>query len=183
MQLRIKALSHKTLGKYLAGRYLHNASRQQIRAFLLGCTQPDKNPATYLKGSIRCKWLRGHNWNNARRFMERLARRLEKKQCLRLLDYYTMGKLIHYTVDAFTSSHNDHFPTALQIHRSYENQLQAYFLPYLKQRKHNAQTACTSIMETICFYHKEYAQIPSNIRTDSRYCVLVTSLVLCILLA
>ena len=183
MRSHIKALSHKTLGTYLAERYLHNASKQQIRAFLLGCTQPDINPATYLKGSIRCKWLRGHNWANARSFMEKLARRLEKKQRLRLLDYYTMGKLIHYTVDAFTSSHNDHFPTDLQIHRNYESQLQAYFLPYLKGRRQSAPAAHSSIMDTICFYHKEYAAAPSNIRTDSRYCVLVTSLVLCILFA
>lgn len=138
---------------------------------------------TYLKGSIRCKWLRGHNWNNAQRYMERLARRLEQKKRLWMLDYYAMGKLIHYTVDAFTSAHNDHFPSALQAHRNYEDQLQSYFLLYLQQRKQHAQYGHGNVMDVIRAYHNEYAAIPSNIRTDSRYCVLVTSLVVCILLA
>jgi hypothetical protein len=150
---------------------------------MLGCTQPDMNPTTYLKGSFRCKWLRGHNWGNAKRYISRLSRRLEHRRKLHLWDYYAMGKLIHYTVDAFTSSHNDHFPTDLYMHRQYENQLQAYFLDYLRQYPPANPTISGTVMDAIRSYHKEYIAAPADIQRDSRYSVLVTSLIVCMLLA
>lgn len=179
----MKTQSHKSLGVYLSNTYFPSVPRRYIQAFLLGCTQPDKNPITYLKGSIRCQWLRGHNWHNAQRFMARLCRRLENRKRLYLLDYYALGKLIHYTVDAFTSAHNDYFPTSLLDHRSYENRLQAYFLGYLKENDHPSTHTFQDVMEAIRTYHAEYAQKPVHVHTDSRYCVLVSSLVVCMLLA
>jgi len=157
--------------------------RRYSFAFKLGCTQPDMNPATYLKGSLRSKWLRGHNWSNASRYMARLSRRLERRRKLRLLDYYALGKLIHYTVDAFTSAHNDHFPAQLQAHRQYEDQLQAYFLAYLRQCSPAPGCRSGKLMDAICSHHDEYILEPADIRTDSHYCVLVSSLILCILFA
>ena len=180
--LQIKAKCHKSLGQYLTQTYLPIAPRRHIAAFLLGCIQPDKNPTTYFKGSLRCKWLRGHNWSNASRYMARLARRLEQRKKLWLLDYYALGKLIHYTVDAFTSAHNDHFPAQLQQHREYENQLQNYFLEYLKQPEYANSAVSGTVMDTIRTYHAEYIRKPADIQTDSKYCVLVTSLVVCMLL-
>lgn len=141
------------------------------------------NPATYLKGSLRCKWLRGHNYGNASHYMARLSRRLERRRKLRLWDYYSLGKLVHYTVDAFTSAHNDHFPAALQAHREYENRLQTYFLSYLKRPSLPKLPAYGNIMEAIRIHHDEYILEPADIRRDSRYCVLVTSLIVCMLLA
>ncbi|MBQ7817665.1 MAG: zinc dependent phospholipase C family protein [Oscillospiraceae bacterium] len=183
MRSHIKTKSHKSLGLYLVQNYLQITPRRHTFAFLLGCTQPDLNPTTYLKGSMRSKWLRGHNWSNASRYMARLSRRLEKRSKLRLWDFYAMGKLIHYTVDAFTSSHNDHFPTQLQAHRQYENQLQIYFLEYLEQSGSIRIPATGSVMDAIRTYHEEYIAAPADIHRDSRYCVLVTSLIVCMLLA
>jgi len=92
--------SHISLGHYLIDRYFSWQPRRYRQAFLLGCIEPDRNPATYLKGSFRSQWLRGHNYRNARHFMARISSRLEKKETLNLFDYYTLGKLIHYTADA-----------------------------------------------------------------------------------
>lgn len=181
--MHIKRASHKSLGKFLTENYLQVASKRHSFAFMLGCTQPDMNPTTYLKGSLRCKWLRGHNYGNASRFMSRLSRRLERRKKLRLWDYYSLGKLVHYTVDAFTSAHNDHFPAQLQAHREYENRLQSYFLNYLKQSSLPTLPATGSVIDTIRDYHDKYTQKPANIHRDSRYCVLVTSLIVCMLLA
>jgi len=183
VQLHIKRTSHKSLGRFLAQNYLQILPRRHTFAFMLGCTQPDMNPTTYLKGSLRCKWLHGHNWGNANRYMARLSRRLERRPRLHLWDYYAMGKLIHYTVDAFTSSHNDRFPDQLQAHRQYENQLQAYFLEYLKQHAPANPPTSGTVMDAIRAYHKEYIAVPTDIRRDSRYCVLVTSMIVCMLLA
>ena len=111
----MRGKSHRCLGKYLVQHYMSDTPERYVKAFLLGCIEPDRNPATYLKGSIRCQWLRGHNYRNARRFMRAISARLERKEKLGLFDYYTLGKLIHYTTDAFTYAHNDTFPTAMHI--------------------------------------------------------------------
>lgn len=94
-----------------------------------------------------------------------------------------MGKLIHYTVDAFTSAHNDHFPAQLQAHREYELQLQNYFLSYLQKYKSAERPVSGSVMDVIHAHHAEYIAKPADIRRDSRYCVLVTSLIVSMLLA
>ena len=125
----MRGKSHRCLGKYLVQHYMSDTPERYVKAFLLGCIEPDRNPATYLKGSIRCQWLRGHNYRNARRFMRAISARLEKKEKLGLFDYYTLGKLIHYTTDAFTYAHNDTFPTALSDHREYEAALRKAILP------------------------------------------------------
>ena len=178
---KIRTKSHKSLGIYLSEKYLRTVPKHYVQAFLFGCTQPDRNPATYLKGSLRCQWLRGHNWNNARRYIARLCRRLENRKKLGLTDYYALGKLVHYTVDAFTSAHNDFFPTGLQDHRKYEHRLHTYFVSYLQYQGPQISVRFTSLIDMIHAYHKEYTQMPVNIHTDSHYCVLVTSIVVCML--
>ena len=116
----MRGKSHLRIAQYLVERYMPDVPKRCQTAFRIGCIEPDRNPATYLKGSIRCQWLRGHNYQNARKFMKAIACRLERKEKLNLFDYYTLGKLIHYTTDAFTYAHNDTFPTNLTDHREYE---------------------------------------------------------------
>ena len=113
----MRGKSHITIGNYLIHRYMVETPQIYRTAFLFGCIEPDRNPLTYLKGSLRCQWLRGHNYRNARRYMRRISIRLENRTSWTMLDYYTLGKLIHYTTDAFTYPHNDSFTTALQDHR------------------------------------------------------------------
>ena len=76
----MRGKSHMCLGSYLAEHYLTDVPKVYIRAFLIGCIEPDRNPATYLKGSFRNQWLRGHNYLNARRYMARISQRLERKE-------------------------------------------------------------------------------------------------------
>ena len=161
--------SHRQLGLYLADRYMSHVPNTHIRAFLLGCVEPDHNPATYLKGSLRCQWLRGHNYRNARRFLRRISRRLEAKDRWNLWDYYTLGKLIHYVADAFTLAHNDCFTLDLEAHRQYEAGLQKHFLQYLQQDPQVDPKTAASVMDTIYQYHDLYEQQEASIRTDARY--------------
>ena len=88
----MRGKSHCQLGAFLASTYFPQIPPLYRRAFLLGCIEPDRNPATYLKGSIRAQWLRGHNFENAKNFMTRIARRLEAKPRWGFFDYYTAGK-------------------------------------------------------------------------------------------
>lgn len=177
----MRGKSHVCLGQYLAEHYLAGASRVHRRAFLIGCVEPDRNPATYFKGSIRHQWLRGHNYRNARRFMRRISWRLEGKEQLNLFDYYTLGKLIHYTADAFTLAHNDWFTTDLSEHRVYEAELQNHFLDYMKQDPQVNPRAAQSIMEAISQYHREYNTQPASIHTDTRFALTACCCVLAVL--
>ena len=165
----MRGKSHIALGNYLIERYLPEIPGHRKTAFLLGCVQPDRNPATYLKGSLRCRWLRGHNYLNARPFMKRLSHRLEQKSTLNLFDYYTLGKLIHYTADAFTAPHNDFFPGSLRGHRQYETALQHHFLAYLHRCSLPDIQPGRTIMEGIYSYHQEYSIGAAEIARDMHF--------------
>lgn len=165
----MRAQSHRCLGQYLVSRYMGHVPKHCTQAFLIGCTQPDWNPATYLKGSLRYEWLRGHNYRNARHLIGKFSRRLEQKSKLHCLDYYTLGKLIHYTADAFTYAHNSGFSLRLTEHRLYEAQLQTHFLEYLRQNPHVNVHIAESIMDALRQYHEDYILQAQNIQTDARY--------------
>ena len=127
----MKSNSHRTLGIYLSDTYLQGYSTFCRKAFSFGCIQPDKNPLTYLKGSIRCQWLRGHNWDNANKYIKKLGDHLQHTKSLHFFDFYRLGKLIHYTADAFTYAHNIHYTQSLSEHRSYECKLHYELEMYL----------------------------------------------------
>ena len=178
----MRGKSHLCLGHYLIDNYMDNLPARYKKAFLVGCIEPDRNPMTYFKGSIRSQWLRGHNYNNASHFMARLSNRLEHKDHFNILDYYSMGKLIHYTTDAFTYAHNDIFPTDLNEHRVYEVDLQNHFLDYMATKPESRVNPLSSVMETIRKNHRDYIRRPCSIHTDTRFalnvCCSVVSLIL-----
>ena len=178
----MRGKSHHCLGQYLTEHYMQNVSRPCVRAFLIGCVEPDRNPITYLKGSLRFQWLRGHNYRNARRFMRRISQRLEGKRKLNLFDFYTLGKLIHYTTDAFTYAHNDTFSTNLVDHRVYEVELQNHFLRFMEADPQVNPRVARTIMDAVYSYHREYERQEANIHTDARFalnaCCSVVSLLL-----
>jgi len=163
----MRGKSHIHLGKYIIEHYMENTGMLHRSLFLLGCIQPDRNPLTYLKGSVRYRWLRGHHFHSAEKFMHRMARRLEKRERLNPVDCYTFGKLIHYTADAFTYAHNEHFSGRLSHHREYEKRLQAHFLFYLCRNPEPVICPSCSIMEAIHRYHREYRARKPGILTDS----------------
>ncbi len=177
----MRGKSHICLGRYLAQHYMEGVPQRYVRAFLVGCVEPDRNPITYLKGSLRCQWLRGHNYQNARRFMRQISRRLERKESLHLFDYYTLGKLIHYTADAFTYAHNASFPKDLSEHREYEAALQEHFLEYMQEDPQVDPRVAQTVMDGICSYHREYIKAPADIRRDSQFALAACCCVLAVL--
>ncbi len=179
----MRAASHRKLGIYLAEHYMPNLPRKYLRAYLIGCTQPDKNPTTYLKGSVRNRWLHGHDYTSARQCIGRLIKRLQKSSKWKLADYYTLGKLIHYTADAFTFSHNDDFPGNISAHRRYEQLHQIQFLQRLKQHPAICPSISHSPLETIQIYHSLYRKSPRGIHTDIDFTIGVSSLIMQLLIS
>ena len=178
----MRGKSHISLGQYLLEQYLPDLPGHYRKAFLFGCIQPDRNPATYLKGSFRFQWLRGHNYPNASRFMHRIAGRLENKKKLKLYDFYTLGKLIHYTADAFTHAHNPSFSKPLWAHRAYEARLHTCFLDYLYTNPHVTVRIDLSVMDSIISCHREYSTGAGNIHRDCRFALEACCCVLAVLL-
>lgn len=178
----MKGNSHRALGEYLAGRFLTEAAPRHTRAFLLGCVEPDHNPSTYLKGSIRSQWLHGHNWGNSECLICRFSNRLERRRTLHLWDYYTLGKLVHYTADAFTSVHNAHFSAGLRHHRMYEKALQNHFLQNIDLKEPGDLSGEDSLFSLLCSFHAEYSEVPSNIYTDTHYVLSACSAVVALIL-
>lgn len=177
----MRGKSHRYLGQYLVAHYMHDIPNAYQKAFLIGCVEPDRNPMTYLKGSIRCQWLRGHNYRNARRFMRSISWRLERKDTLNLFDYYTLGKLIHYTTDAFTYAHNKAFSNKLGDHREYEVALQEHFLNYIEEDPQVDTRVARSVMEAIYSYHREYEELEADIHIDSRFALAACCCVISVL--
>ena len=174
----MRAASHKQLGSYLAERYMPRLPRKYLQVFLIGCTQPDKNPTTYLKGSMRNRLLRGHDYTSAKRYMCRLIKRLQKSKKWKLADYYALGKLIHYTADAFTFAHSNDFPGDFSAHRRYEQLLQRHFLQKLAQKPCACPRAGHCPMQAIELYHQLYCKSPRGIHTDIDYCIGVSCLLM-----
>lgn len=170
--------SHHVLGKHLANIYFPQLPDRYCRAFVTGCVQPDKNPTTYLKGSLRRKWLSGHNFTNSRRYMRRLICRLGRKGRWHLWDYYTLGKLLHYTADAFTGAHNPQFRGNLTEHRAYEKKLHNHILSQLSHPHHDHLSQKKELMESLCAYHKKYSRLPMLPATDAAFCIAASHMVM-----
>lgn len=170
--------SHALMGQILLHEYLDDLPAIHARVFLLGCTEPDKNPATYIKGSLRSRWMRGHNYSNANRYILRLARRLDQKERFSPWDCYRLGKLIHYCQDAFTFAHDERFPKDLKAHRQYEARLQNYFLDQASRRPIPSCGFRNPPMALILTMHEAYSRLPGSIETDTDYafrtCCLLT---------
>ena len=113
--------------------------------------------------------------------MRSISARLERKEKLNLFDSYTLGKLIHYTTDAFTYAHNDTFPVQLKEHKAYEDALQEHFLQFMDRDPQVEIPFARTIMEAISSYHAEYERAESNIHNDSRFALNACCCVLAIL--
>lgn len=166
----MKSESHIKLGEILSNKYLKKEKKRCKLAFSIGCIEPDRNPFTYLKGSIRAQWLRGHNFDNSKDYVEKKLKKIENKKKYNVFDYYTIGKIIHYTTDSFTAAHNNFFPSKLSIHNSYEHDLQKYFLSFLNNpsptsnlTKWNAKREYKRRQEEYQYEHK------MEVKNDAEY--------------
>ena len=162
--------SHKRLGKFLAKEFLPHITPLQKKLFMLGCVQPDKNPTTYLKGSMNHSPYCGHNWSNARLYIFKLIRNLQTIKDIRIYDYYKMGKLIHYLADAFTFTHNRAFQGSLALHRTYEQTLDQCLRETLSIYQ-PGQVLINDLSSYIETEHNKYLLPPFTLEKDAE-CIL-----------
>ena len=170
--------SHKLLASSLLESVDGFRARRFELALLCGSFQPDCNPLTYLKGSIRAYKFRGHNYSNSRRYIERRIRRLQARRRWTMWQYYTLGKLTHYLADAFTYPHNEHYPDPLLCHHQYETDLRAYLQEYLAERTVRRKQFRANVAESIAQLHDYYRQSAADQRMDVQFILEATSLLM-----
>ena len=175
----MKQESHRRLGHYLLENLQEMPKPLHTRAFLIGCVEPDRNPLSYLKGSIRSRWFYGHNYQNADRWIERHINNLKAKSKWNAWNYYCMGKLMHYTSDAFTYVHNNCFTEPIAAHREYENRLQEQFFRHLDKKDHKAGLVQKNINEFFKVNHARYLGNVANVNRDCHYILKMTDWLFC----
>lgn len=172
--------SHKLLAStLLEAQDGFNRKRFEL-AFLFGSFQPDCNPLSYLKGSIRSYKLRGHNYTNSDRYISSRIQRLQQRQkSWTCWQYYTLGKLTHYLADAFTYPHNENYPNSLMDHRRYENALREYLSAYLAERElWDSTYAVSDLAEGLQRLHQQYMDAKADMQRDVQYIIEATSLLM-----
>jgi hypothetical protein len=156
-----------------------NFIRDISKVFTLGCIEPDFNMFSYLKGSLKCQKFRGHNYNSSNNYTAHVLEKLQGKSYWRLLDYYRLGKLMHYLSDAFTYPHNDSFTGTLWEHRIYEARLHSCFAAYLKQcGKENPKDYPEDVRECISEFHRQYMRTSGDLNNDAKFITQITSKVI-----
>lgn len=127
----MRTADHMNLSRYIMDHMDAGASKLQKAAFIFGSIEPDINMLTYFRGSIRGEEkLRGHNYENVQKYMEKLTNKLTKKfekgGMGTVRQSFLLGKLVHYVADSFTYPHNSIFPGNLKEHCQYETELHDY---------------------------------------------------------
>lgn len=176
MQKRSHALLARTLLRDCAG---FRKKRFEL-AFLIGSFQPDCNPLSYLKGSLRARKFRGHNFSNSQWYINRHILCLQRRVHWTCWQYYTLGKLTHYVADAFTFPHNETYPNSLIAHRQYEDALRCQFAQYLNQCDLPHSRSWADVSTAIDRLHQQYLSTQSNAQRDARFilaanCLLMAS--------
>ena len=179
------AKDHRLLGEYLASQLMEQVSPLRVHLFLTGCVFPDHNPETYLKGLCIGHPLKTHFYRLSRKKIERLCKKLEQKETLRLFDYYTLGTLTHFLADAFTFPHNDHFGGNMLDHAYYERSL---LHPAIEQYIIYQSTLPASprrsgsLLAAFHLQHQGYLNTPPSPQCDAEHivniCTLACALVL-----
>ncbi len=175
----MKKRSHKLLASTLLESEHGFSARRYELAFLFGSFQPDCNPLTYLKGSLRADTLRGHNYANSRRYVKARILRLQHRDRWTVWQYYTLGKLTHYLADAFTYPHNGDYPDGLLDHRTYEDRLREYLADYLSRRTVDLEELSEAdLIAALEDLHRRYLEDPATLRRDAAYILEATSLLM-----
>ena len=148
-------------------------------AFLFGSFQPDCNPFSYLKGSLRARKFGGHNYTNSHDYIIAHIERLQRRRTAwTMWQYYTLGKLTHYLADAFTYPHNETYPESLLAHRQYEDALRTYLAEYLQQRSLLHQQFREDLAAALEELHCQYLENRSTMQRDVQYILQATSLLM-----
>ena len=168
----MRTVDHMNLSRYIMDHMDAGASKLQKAVFVFGSIEPDINMLTYLRGSIHGEEkLRGHNYENVMKYMEKLTKKLEKGGMGTVRQSFLLGKLVHYVADSFTYPHNSIFPGNLKEHCQYETELHDYVNKMISSVGVNMDSidAELDIVEYLRELHDRYVSETPGCENDYRY--------------
>lgn len=163
---------HILLGRYLLDHYHAGVGALRRRMFLFGCVEPDFDPFTYARGSLRHRFMGGHDAENMESYLPRLLDKLRRSGVHTPRQWFRLGTALHYLADKFTFAHNRAFTGGAVEHGRYEKRLHEALIrvlcvPHPERIVPNAEA------------HRRYlAQPQHDCRTDLRF-IFGTALALC----
>ncbi|WKY45100.1 zinc dependent phospholipase C family protein [Eubacteriaceae bacterium ES2] len=162
---------HKALSRYFMEHMNYPVEYKLKKAVVLGSIEPDYNPVTYLRGSIKKQRFRGHNYENTRECITKLVRKIQYKNMSERKKCYLLGKLLHYIADAFTFPHNSGFSGSLLDHCAYEKKLHEYMKTIINQNSFewNQSGLEENMLKQLDDLHLEYRNESYGFITDCRY--------------
>mgnify|MGYP003251986127 FL=1 len=176
----MKKIDHELFGRYLIDVMGDRFDEKYTPKFLMGCTAPDRNPFTYMRGSVKCKMFKGHNFGNTRGVIRRSIKLLAGKSNWGGSEYYRMGKMIHYITDAFTFPHNEEFVGSIKRHVQYELKLHQYLVSQIGRKTlldesiENKFGKECNLYEYFLQNHRQYIEAYEGFDTDITYMKEVT---------
>jgi hypothetical protein len=107
-----------------------------------------------------------------------LVKRLRRSHRRNVLNFYRLGKLMHYVSDAFTYTHNPEFGGRVKGHHNYEVNLNKNFqngfhgtvFPLLNRESVSAEAIFFEL-------HRQYSETDAGLFTDLDYILKVTAAV------
>ncbi len=165
---------HLALGLVLADRSGNWPLAEHRLAFLLGCAAPDWNVLTYLRGARSRRRICGHNFENSLRVMERSLLGVQRDGLRTAVDFFRLGKMLHYAADAFTWPHNDFWEAGIRAHRVYEAELHRRFRAALADDRFLLARDAPGLLAV--YYnraHRAYARAERGMETDCRFIIRV----------
>ncbi len=169
---------HLALGRYLAHAF---AIEEPVKkyAFVIGNIMPDVNKCSYIHGYFwllrahrrqknagplsandhRRMLIGGHTAEGSCFFVNRMYRVLRNRKNLSVLDYYRLGKAIHYLADRFTYPHTMRYMDGFFAHIRYEKRLHICMRAMLR--------ALPDVRETVasCFSKTSFRSVYRAYRT------------------
>lgn len=174
----MKTEDHLFLGRYLSREFLNSKPVLYRNMFIIGGVLPDINLFSYFRGIITTGKFKGHNYENAEKYIRRSSQKLYERCKYNLLDWLRLGKIIHYTADAFTFVHNNNFKGDLKEHIEYEKRLHLIFLKYFKEVQNVPQVYRTyntsAPFEYISELHRKYTEKDGEFINDIQNIYTVT---------
>ena len=163
----MKKKDHLRIGKLLLAQKGVQLSGLKRLMFLFGCIEPDINPLTYTRGSLRHEFMHGHHADNSFKHRSKLMKKLTRKGVHSPWQWFSFGTLIHYSADSFTFPHNRIFGGTMAEHVKYEKQLHAAFEDYIsRMAARRAQPKGIRSLDTL---HERYMSGAGTAATDCRY--------------
>lgn len=164
----MQSKDHILLGKYILIQQNLKLPLVKKLFFLFGCIEPDLNPLTYTRGSLRHKFLHGHHAENAKKHLSKIIKKMRNSGIHTRRQWFIFGTALHYLADSFTFAHNSDFSGGLREHRYYESLLHPVFLRFLRQSLSEAG-ACGTKINTIDEIQSLYKKSLHSFLTDCDY--------------